>query len=934
MRATVQEKLGGRYGMKRFLRDGYRCPKENPNRLHYEPWELRIFENIEREWPLFFCYQIIDNCFQGELAVAGEMIDAMDEVTVKKCGLRMVPELYKVPEDSVNDEYANPGTAEREVGGRCPFMWAQSLYITGKLLQEDLLAPGELDPMNRRLSMLKKPDVVVQVVVIAEDNDVKNLMAEHNMILQTREEIAPIQVQSASMLSHLYTFLGRSKKLGLTGRRSHDVGILATSKIYQIQDKTFIFTPQVFDTQMNYTDTDPSLAMSTLAYGLNFLSTSWTDIGRPTITLILSSTMFDGDTIPLPLLTTLRKLKSGYINGTRVALGTHSQFTTTSCFTDLAFLGNVEEGQPDRLDPEVIQYLEQELGGHAVNVKGLLEFKTRHASGVAGSKKSVAFKALHTGSIKRTRSIRVKEGEMGMAEAPNTLGVFSSPHETRRDSCVQDHPAGVPKISFNTPVTPVLDPLDPITKAVRQRMESESCYADQEAEDLVAMLQETSDLEEQGDILQYMTVCHGMNHVVGIDGRLATVADLVKNLYDKACKGKHWGIVRHASGLLCKKLPDLAKSVTDLIVRQKQVTVGLPPDREVIISRPLGATELRSIISRAHAGDISTSALSQEILIYLAMFIRTEPQLFHGMLRLRVGLIIQVMASELARSLGICGDDAADKLLNLSPFETKNLLHHLMSGQEYGVTETNSKCSIVSMATRESLGPRKISGASGGNLAFHPSRDLVSTQFSEGGDEEEEGKFGRAGCWLRRRRLDGALNRVPAGFYTRLWGVLEKCQGLSVMGKVLPQTLTQEMTSGGMKFHLKCEAVLNTISEPEFRQLLVEALMVLILVVEYNVVPYLGPTIKVEELVRTANTIFLQDQLKQQGDATLCCATSESGKSGSPTTTRCGGAASICVHLYDSAPSGTYGSMSYLVRATCAVLNTIPPEGNIDCSVM
>ena len=34
--------------------------------------------------------------------------------------------------------------------------------------------------------------------------------------------------------------------------------------------------------------------------------------------------------------------------------------------------------------------------------------------------------------------------------------------------------------------------------------------------------------------------------------------------------------------------------------------------------------------------------LVQEILIYLAMFIRTEPFLFNGMLRLRVGLIIQV----------------------------------------------------------------------------------------------------------------------------------------------------------------------------------------------------------------------------------------------------------------------------------------------------
>lgn len=32
----------------------------------------------------------------------------------------------------------------------------------------------------------------------------------------------------------------------------------------------------------------------------------------------------------------------------------------------------------------------------------------------------------------------------------------------------------------------------------------------------------------------------------------------------------------------------------------------------------------------------------------------------------------------------------------------------------------------------------------------------------------------RQGQWLRRRRLDGALNRVPRDFYSRVWGVLEK----------------------------------------------------------------------------------------------------------------------------------------------------------------
>lgn len=32
----------------------------------------------------------------------------------------------------------------------------------------------------------------------------------------------------------------------------------------------------------------------------------------------------------------------------------------------------------------------------------------------------------------------------------------------------------------------------------------------------------------------------------------------------------------------------------------------------------------------------------------------------------------------------------------------------------------------------------------------------------------------RQGQWLRRRRLDGALNRVPRDFYPRVWNVLER----------------------------------------------------------------------------------------------------------------------------------------------------------------
>lgn len=42
--------------------------------------------------------------------------------------------------------------------------------------------------------------------------------------------------------------------------------------------------------------------------------------------------------------------------------------------------------------------------------------------------------------------------------------------------------------------------------------------------------------------------------------------------------------------------------------------------------------------------------------MYLAMYVRSQPSLFVEMLRLRIGLIIQVMATELARSLKCSGE--------------------------------------------------------------------------------------------------------------------------------------------------------------------------------------------------------------------------------------------------------------------------------------
>ena len=57
------------------------------------------------------------------------------------------------------------------------------------------------------------------------------------------------------------------------------------------------------------------------------------------------------------------------------------------------------------------------------------------------------------------------------------------------------------------------------------------------------------------------------------------------------------------------------------------------------------------------------------------------------------------MAAELGRTLKIGAEEATEKLLNLSPFQTKNLLHHIMSGQEYEVFVDGSNCNIVSLSS-------------------------------------------------------------------------------------------------------------------------------------------------------------------------------------------------------------------------------------------
>ena len=68
-------------------------------------------------------------------------------------------------------------------------------------------------------------------------------------------------------------------------------------------------------------------------------------------------------------------------------------------------------------------------------------------------------------------------------------------------------------------------------------------------------------------------------------------------------------------GFLGKSVEDLSKAVTDLLVRQKQVTVGMPPHNEVIVSGgvALKSNDLICTIHNAFKGTVIYKTYSKSL---------------------------------------------------------------------------------------------------------------------------------------------------------------------------------------------------------------------------------------------------------------------------------------------------------------------------------
>jgi phosphorylase kinase alpha/beta subunit len=704
-RERIVERLQGRYGCKRFLRDGHQTVVEDHSRLHYEAWELKQFEDIESEWPLFFTYLLLDCLFRHDADGARQYRKLLDQVLVEQDGVRLLPELYYVPSESIDAERQNPHSQERMPNANVPLVWAQSLLYLGQMLEEGLLHQGDLDPLGRRHRVGREREPVVQIALLAQDEALQNTLEEHGVSTQTPPQIAPIQVRRAPELAEVYGQIGRNDKLSLSGRPLRRLRSLTTSRLFRIRGEVMVFLPSFLDPQQFYLTLDEQFRVAQIQSELSYIGRHWRQTGRPTLALLITRTMWES--------------------------GSHAL---------LEFLYSLGQGR---------------CGSVPVQVAPLTQLLA-----TAGQER-IDF--LHDFSFAQ---------EPLLEAAPSTCHLPFDPSSNR--------------------------PLSATEEFLLER--------EDDPQVLAGLLARSSNLYEQVEILQNLARSRGLEFEVELGASSVSVERLLDESYERAARGDGqgkplWAVVRRVAGLVGKVDVSLADSVTDILVRQKQITVGKAYFEDAMISRPLTPDEIMEKI-RAFAGeDVRELVLTQEIIVFLGLLIKSEPQLFAGLLTLRVNYLILLITTELAGELDVRQDEAFAHLMSISPSQLQTRLRRVLASRE-GVTGL--------LQRQESLKLRA------GHIEVEPVAEETQPEPSEG--------------WLRLREREGALNRVPEGFYLRLWNLLRHCEGLLIGDKLEGRnrldsaSILSEMTSGEKNFAVWVEHLLNKIEFPEYRQLNIEAI--------------------------------------------------------------------------------------------------------------
>ncbi|TDH16682.1 hypothetical protein EPR50_G00000440 [Perca flavescens] len=773
----IVRKLRGKYGFKRFLRDGYRTTNEDKNRRFYKPAEMKLFDGIECEFPIFFIHMMIDGVFRGNKAQVKEYQDLLQPIIfLSSEGHAVIPKYYYVPADFVEAEQNKHGSQKRfpSNSGRDGmfFLCGQALYNIAMLLVDELISPKDIDPIHRyvpyqdqrNVSMRYSNqgpidnDVVIHVALIAESQRLQVFLNTYGIQTQTPQQVEPIQIWPQKELVKAYRFLAINKKLGLSGRPERPVGCIGTCKIYRILGKTVVCYPIVFDLSDFYLSQDVMLLIDDIKNALQFIKQCWKMQGRPLFLVLIREDNIKGSRFN-PVLDMLASFKKGNIGGVKVHVDRLQTLISGAVVEQLDFL-RVNEAEI----PEFKSFEELELPKHS--------------------------------KVKRQTS------------TPNASDLEQQP-EINVDEWLQKP-----------------------TNEIIQKFHDCDCLASQAQLAAILLRREGPDFLSRDENLR----------------------DELERLYRRAGSRKLWSVVRLAASLLTKIVDSLAPSITSVLVHGKQVTLGLFGQEEEVISNPLSPGVIQGIIYSkcSPQGGEREAVLQQELVIHIGWIISNTPELFSGMLKIRVGWIVQAMKHELKIR---AGDMPPQDIYQLSPSDIKQLLLDVLQPQHTGRS------------------------------------------------------------WLNRRQIDGSLNRTPLGFHDRVWQILERTpNGFTVAGTYLPQQPTlSDMTMYEMNFSLLVEDTLKKIVLPEYRQIIVELLMVVSIVLERNPELEFSDKVDLDDLVKQAFNDFQRDRSRLEGIE------KQDGMEA----------------FYNTPPMGKRGTSSYLTKAVMILMlqGDVKPCKDDPCSV-
>nr|XP_021206842.1 probable phosphorylase b kinase regulatory subunit beta isoform X3 [Bombyx mori]XP_021206843.1 probable phosphorylase b kinase regulatory subunit beta isoform X3 [Bombyx mori]XP_037866538.1 probable phosphorylase b kinase regulatory subunit beta isoform X3 [Bombyx mori] len=731
-KTNIVRRLQGKYGFKRFSRDGYKCVLEDPDRRYYHEGELKNFDGLESEWPLFYVMMIIDGVFRtlpDQVEEFQKLLKA--RIFMDEHGDPVIPWYYYIPKESVENERNEPNSTwkvpsshpgdENKAG---LFLWGQSLFVLAQLLTGGLLHVNELDPIRRYLPSYNRPrragrysafqakptfgiatDLVVQVVLIAESMRLQAMMGTYGIQTQTPHEVEPVQICSSTQLVHVYRELGVCKKLKLTGRPIRPIGSLGTSKIYRVCGMTVLCYPLIFEVSEFYLYRDMALLIDDIKTELQFVGKYWRLSGRPTVCLLVREEHMR-DPHFKQMLDLFAMLKKGYCDGVKVRLGRLQNLISSSCMEHLDFM----------------------------------------SQGDFPSEMFTQFKQLEHEYI----------GYQSLTDVPRTL--------TYREETV-----------------------------------SLEAYKHKSTPDVVEALRTTDNIFAQCQLWGILLDREGPMYEVNGTNALAAL----KSLYHSAGGLRHWRAVRYCSSLLSHTVDSISPFITTVLVNGKQLTVGVIGQKETVFDKPMTPGEIQSVMySTIQPYDIIGAVLQQEIVLYCGRLIGTNPDIFRGILKIRVGWVLEAIRYYLQL---FPGEARAACVESLSPYRLRTLLQRVLTVSDW--------------ADERGLTP------------------------------------------LQRRQLEGCLCRVPKHFYIQVWDILLRTpKGIIIQGQCIPAEPTLvNMSRSELSFALVVESALVGVGGAARRQLCVELLCVLATILRRNPELRLQHSLDLDALLDDAHATYRKD---------------------------------------------------------------------------